>query len=208
MECGAEISNKIKMNSNCPICGEKLRLEEAELNYILPIELGGTNSADNLRYICKACSEKKGNKRELLFEYYARLMSKSNSLTQKEAMKIDYVIRNMTEADTEVLIEKISREDSSFNRLMAYYKALQKISHKDIKPDNQELRDNMQKSIQSIGDYDFLNEERVKINGNTFKYKSEFPIEDYREILGEYGEEKQEEIYSVYLDDSGRLVVY
>lgn len=204
------IKNKITMPSNCPFCGEPLSKNNAAIDHILPPNLGGKNTPDNLRYICKACNVKKSNKYNLLFEYYYRLLNNTGEIGQNKIVGMDYMLRSMSDKDLTALEEKIKEKDKTYLRLMMYANAISKIHDNKIEeePSDEELSEVMKKALNSYDNYDFNKEIREKINGNTFIFNKDFPIEKYRSILAEYGNEEQGEIYSVYVDDKGRLVVY
>jgi hypothetical protein len=51
-----------KQNGMCNICGEKITIEEAEADHIIPWSKGGTTTNDNLQILCRSCNRKKSNK--------------------------------------------------------------------------------------------------------------------------------------------------
>jgi hypothetical protein len=60
-------------NATCIYCDNKLTLENATADHIIPISEGGNNAQVNLVVCCKDCNNERGN---LDFRYY---MSKKNS---------------------------------------------------------------------------------------------------------------------------------
>ena len=52
----------------CPICTVPLNWEQgqqpnsAEVDHIIPHSLGGTDTAENLRVICRSCNQSRGNR--------------------------------------------------------------------------------------------------------------------------------------------------
>ena len=46
MQLFEEVRKKLKMPSYCPLCGKTLIVEEAAIDHIIPIRLGGTNDLD------------------------------------------------------------------------------------------------------------------------------------------------------------------
>ena len=207
-----ELKNLIPMPEVCPFCGTKLNSDNAEIDHIIPVSMGGKNEPDNLRYVCRRCNVTKADKHDRLFEYYLRLMNNKGMSDETSSKKVDYVLRNMSAADLGALEERVKLKDPAYNRLFAYAKAIAKINGQELplemQPSNDELADIMNSTMKAYEKYDVESEERIEINGNTFTYKKGFPIDQYAEILASYGEDEQDEIYSVYLDDEGRLVVY
>ncbi|WP_044959741.1 HNH endonuclease signature motif containing protein [Butyrivibrio sp. WCD2001] len=207
-----EIRKKIPMPTHCPFCGELLTPDNAELDHIIPPRLGGKTEEKNMRYLCRECNRRKANKYNVIFEYYYRLMQNKGMTDESLGKKIDYALRDMSVEDMDNLEKRLESKDPSFKRLFAYYKALSSYFNKDLpqeaQPQNDEIAEKMASVIKAYDNYDIDSEERVEINGNIFKYKKDFPIDQYKEILAEYGEEEQDEVYSVYLDEEGRLVVY
>lgn len=207
-----ELKKLVTMPQNCPFCGTKLSVDNAELDHIIPKSMGGEDTPENMRYVCAKCNRIKANRYNRLFEYYVRLMQNKGLADKTSSKKIDYVLRNMSAQEMDILIERVESKDKSYKRLMAYVQALSKLKDKsipkDAQPNNDELAEVMNSTLKAYEKYDVDCEERVEINGNTFIYKSGFPIDQYREELASYGEDEQDEIYSVYLDDEGRLVVY
>ena len=55
-----DVRKKILRNDSCcVICGSKKRLN---IDHIVPISKGGTNSMDNVQILCFSCNRKKSNK--------------------------------------------------------------------------------------------------------------------------------------------------
>jgi hypothetical protein len=49
-------------NYICQYCGREINEIELEVDHILPISKGGTNSPSNLQTLCVKCNQQKGNK--------------------------------------------------------------------------------------------------------------------------------------------------
>jgi len=45
----------------CYLCGETLTLKTATLDHVIPRSKGGVNHADNIRFCCESCNNKKQN---------------------------------------------------------------------------------------------------------------------------------------------------
>jgi len=203
----SEFRKKVPMPKMCPFCGRQLTEDNSEVDHIVPLRLGGTDDISNMRYLCKACNARKSDKYNHLYEYYYRLMKNKGQMDEKSGKTLDYVLSNMSQKDIDALDKRVSQKDPAYNRLLAYATAFAKLSSND-EPNNVELADVMSTSLKAYDNYDVDEEKRIEINGNYFIYKEGFPIEDYRDILASYGEEEKDEVYSVYLDAEGRLVVY
>ncbi len=207
-----ELKKMIQMPEVCPFCGTKLNEDNAEIDHIIPKTMGGKDEPDNMRYVCRKCNITKADKYNHLFEYYLRLMNNKGMADDSSSKKIDYVLRNMTAEDLSALEERVSKKDAAYSRLLAYAKAFSKLSGQNIpvdaQPESDELAEIMNSTLKAYEKYNVDSEERIEINGNTFTYKKGFPIDQYIDELASYGEDEQDEIYSVYLDDEGRLVVY
>lgn len=48
-------------NAKCLYCNDKLTIENATTDHIIPISTGGNNSQVNLIVCCKSCNEERGN---------------------------------------------------------------------------------------------------------------------------------------------------
>lgn len=197
-------------SDTCPFCGIQLTKDNSEIDHIIPKSMGGTDEYNNLRLLCRKCNATKADKHDRLFEYYARLMKNKGITDDDASKKIDYMLRNMSERDLNALNDRVEKMDPAYKRLIAYATLMSKFQTEktasDIEPSNDELAKNMESSLKSFANYDIDNEKRIQINGNTFLYEKDFPIEEYRETLSAIGEEEQNEIFTVYLDD-GKLVV-
>ena len=206
-----ELRKAIPMPSHCPLCGKPLTEDNSALDHILPPRLGGKMEPDNVRYVCRACNARKADKYDHIYEYYYRLM-KNKGVPEKDlAKKIDFALNSYSNNELNDLEKRIESMDPFYRRISAYATAIQKIMNgnkEEEEPSNEELAQNMMKTIAAYDKYDYSSEVREEINGNTFVFKKDFPIDQYRDELAEYGEEIQDEIYSVYIDEQGRLVVY
>ena len=55
-------NNLLKVCSGrCAYCGKKINLFNMQVDYVLPIQLGGTKTTDNALPACRECKEKKGS---------------------------------------------------------------------------------------------------------------------------------------------------
>lgn len=218
-----ELRNQMPKPEKCAICGKKISEVDAELDHIVPQKLGGTDAIDNLRWVCQQCNRLKSDRYSRLQEYYIRLMQSKGMYSKASGAKISHILQDMSSRDLEHLEERVSLEDRQYRRINAYYDALSKLQAKGnmvaeeqaiynkdfpITPESDVLANEMQSTVKAYDNYDIDSENRIMINGNTFVYESDFPIEAYREDLAAYGEDEQGETYSVYLDNEGRLVVY
>lgn len=48
-------------SGRCAYCGKKINLFNMQVDYVLPIQLGGTKTTDNALPACRECKEKKGD---------------------------------------------------------------------------------------------------------------------------------------------------
>lgn len=48
-------------SGRCAYCGKKINLFNMQVDYVLPIQLGGTKTTDNALPACRECKEKKGS---------------------------------------------------------------------------------------------------------------------------------------------------
>ncbi len=200
-----KLREQIQMPKFCPFCGEPLSEDNSELDHIVPPRLGGTDTPDNMRYVCKRCNSRKSDKYDRLFEYYYRLMSVKRGDDENLGKNLDSVLRNLNNEDMDVHYKEISPNEQTVKRLMLY---ASKINEFTKKAEVQRQINNMEISLDALKEHDEDDEIREKINGNTFTYKKSFPIDNYREILERYGDEEHDAYYYVYEDDQGRLVVY
>lgn len=66
----------IEQNGHCYFCAQTVRREDWTLEHLLPLVLGGTNAAENLKGTCSACNNAKGAMTEEEFlesSYFRRL---------------------------------------------------------------------------------------------------------------------------------------
>ena len=206
-----DFRKQVPIPETCPICGKKLTPENAAVDHIIPPRLGGTDDYENLRYVCKQCNARKSDNYNALLEYYIRLMNVKGKSDEDSSLKIEYLLRNTSRKDLDAFADRVESMDPAFRRLSAYAAAIAKMHGKELElpePTSDELAESMAKRLKAYSDYNFKDELRKEINGNIFTYKSDFPIDSYTEILASYGEEETGEVYSVYLDEEGRLVVY
>lgn len=212
MEMDYERKKQVKMTEKCPFCGKVLCADNAVIDYIVPMSMGGTCTIENLRYLCRECNIRKGDKYDALFEYYVRLMNAKGLSDETTSKRVDYFLRNMSENDMILMIEQVKNRDATSRRLAHYAKAFSKMQNEARRemsePSSDELAEMMNGILRSYDNYDIESELREEISGNIFIFQQDFPIEQYRDVLATYGEEKQGEIYSIYLDEDGRLVVY
>lgn len=47
-------------NQTCQICGRPLKVDEIEIDHVIPYSLGGPTDESNLRVVCRSCNRKKG----------------------------------------------------------------------------------------------------------------------------------------------------
>ena len=77
-----------------------------------------------------------------------------------------------------------------------------------VKAYEEKMGDLMRRSLVGLNKYDFESEEREFINGCTFIFKKNFPIEQYREQLQAYAEAEEKGYYSVFVDENGKVIIY
>lgn len=50
-----------RADGHCQLCGERILLNQMTLDHIVPLSMGGIDSAENLQCTCKACNRFKDN---------------------------------------------------------------------------------------------------------------------------------------------------
>lgn len=151
-----------------------------------------------------------GTKKRLI-AYYDLLAKKEGNPKSAEMMKqlVDY----LDEEETKLLEVKLSNNDSFYKRMAAYASTLAPMMVKEetipynLDPQRKNTAPMTELSA-SAGRYDYKQEIREEINGNTFIFKKSFPIDKFRDELNELGEEDKGNMWYVQLDDEGRLVIY
>ena len=206
----------IEMPKACPICGRPLNKNNAAIDHIVPIRLGGTGNDSNLRYICNECNINKADHFNPILEYYLLLLRTGKDYDSQLGAKIDYVLRSMPEEDRGKLKEKIEAVSHSYSFKQSIYDFSE--SDYSLVAENAELSaelsyeekmgDLMRRSLVGLNKYDFESEEREFINGCTFIFKKNFPIEQYREQLQAYAEAEEKGYYSVFVDENGKVIIY
>lgn len=134
---------------------------------------------------------------ERLLAYYTRIMDTSGKEYNKQQMA--EIIKRISSEDAKIILDA---DDASLNqatRLLAYATKLNEYQKKKA--------EDMEKLLDSVGDYNFAKERHIEINGNTFTYTDDFPIDNYIDELSKVGDTEQGEEYSVQLMD-GKLVIY
>ncbi|MGI0024350.1 MAG: HNH endonuclease [Nitrososphaera sp.] len=53
------IRKQTRIQSVCPYCGTRLRIEEAHADHIYPVKKGGLSTLENMVYVCHSCNGKK-----------------------------------------------------------------------------------------------------------------------------------------------------
>ena len=206
-----KFKQQVPMPENCPFCGRRLTPQNAEIDHIIPVRLGGKSEPDNLRYVCRECNVSKADKYDPLLEYYIILMEKMGKTDDETKRKIEYLLRNASDKDLTELVERVKRIDPTLRRYMAYYTAfldIQKTEQETPELKRDMIAESMEERLKDYANYDYKNELRKEINGNIFNYERGFPIEEYADVLSSFGKEEKGEVYSVYLDEDGELVVY
>ena len=85
-----------KYNFTCIYCGSK---EKLEIDHIIPLSSKGTNEADNLQVLCKACNISKSayktisEKRKRKIEFYSHIRQSCSHLTSKKRVSMAEIAR-------------------------------------------------------------------------------------------------------------------
>lgn len=208
MNLYVKFRKQVPMPETCPFCGRKLTSENAEIDHIIPMYLGGTNDFDNLRYLCMTCHRRKADKYSPLLAYFIKLMKAKGCSDNNSSEVIEYLLRNATVKDLEDLCKRVESKDPAFKAYADDFEKMLRVRGGIPEPSSDELAELMLEIVKEYENYNFKNELRKEINGNIFSYTKDFPIEKYTDVLASYGEEETGEVYSVYLDEEGELVVY
>ena len=143
--------------------------------------------------------------------YYELLARKESNPSAADTMK--KLVGNLSDEDAAVLEEKLARNDSFYNRMMAYASSLSTMMvgeppvpyGLDVQGKNAKAMNELDSAFSGYDENQDLSE---IINGNTFTFKKLFPIDQYRQQLEEIGNEETGNQWYVKLDDEGRLVIY
>lgn len=207
----------IRMNKNCPICGKTLNAENTVIDRIVPVRLGGADDSWNLRYICRECNARKADNFNPLLEYYLLQMQDQSKDDPQLGLKIDHILRNMTEEDRKALLEQIKSEQCTYQYIsepknqpdinVDYMYVAE--GHPVLFEKTRDRADAIERSLAALKHYnDLLSEVREQINDCIFVFDKEFPVDQYRELLEAYAGGRAGEVFSVYLDEDGKVVIY
>ncbi len=203
----SELRNMLPRPDRCQICGCPIDENDSELDHIVPQKIGGDlNDPKNYRYVCRKCNVTKSDKFDFLFEYMYLLKHPEHGYDLEDGKCIDYFLRKLTSEELNLLKNRLDDSDKMDNQPMTYGYSMFFTAPRESEKDK--LLTAINELSTAYQSYDYSQECSRKINGNTFVYQKDFPIGQYEEILAEYGHEVRDEIYSVYVDDEGRLVVY
>ena len=155
-------------------------------------------------------------------ELKTRLMAYANAIignkkicdNQEETMK--RIVERQPEIVFEALgmdIEVEEKDPKQEERLLKYYEMVSK-TPLDIEKIRSSARieayaKQMESVIKSYAKYDYSKEGRIEVNGNTFTYnKDKFDPTPYMDEMAKMGESVQGDIFSISLDEDGKVVIY
>lgn len=155
-------------------------------------------------------------------ELTTRLMAYANAIignkkicdNQEETMK--RIVERQPEIVFEALgmdIEVEEKDPKQEERLLKYYEMVSK-TPLDINKIRGSARieayaKQMESVIKSYAKYDYSKEGRIEVNGNTFTYnKDKFDPAPYMDEMAKMGESVQGDIFSISLDEDGKVVIY
>ena len=134
------------------------------------------------------------NMKERLLKYYTEITKPENS------NRIDILLDSISDQYGALIEQHVFSNNDAATRIAAYAEAITEYQR-------QKDAENMNKVLDTIGDYDLSLQKRKTLNGNEFIYEPDFPIESYMEELEKMGDYEQGQMYSVFLED-GKLVIY
>jgi hypothetical protein len=127
-----------------------------------------------------------------LMAYYTRLLG-GKKLCDNQDETVKRIILTQSDIAFDTLDEKtVSASDipKTNGRLAAYAKALKSV-------------------VKAYENYDYSKEGKIEVNGNTFTYNKErFDPSLYMEDMIRMGESVKGEIFSISLDEDGKVVIY
>lgn len=132
----------------------------------------------------------------------------------------DETVKRIVERQPEIVLEalgiSVEPEDGDSKqgeRILKYYELITK-TPVDIKKIRSSERveayaKQMESVIKSYAKYDYSKEGRIEVNGNTFTYnKDKFDPAPYMDEMAKMGESVKGDIFSISLDEDGKVVIY
>ena len=72
----------------CKMCGRVRTLDDLEVDHIIPVSLGGSDTLDNKQLLCSKCNREKGNAIKIkskLVRIKPRIVEKKDSTSKKKS---------------------------------------------------------------------------------------------------------------------------
>jgi 5-methylcytosine-specific restriction endonuclease McrA len=72
----------------CKMCGRVRTLDDLEVDHIIPVSLGGSDTLDNKQLLCSKCNREKGNAIKIkgkLVRIKPRIVEKKGSISKKRS---------------------------------------------------------------------------------------------------------------------------
>lgn len=147
---------------------------------------------------------------------YANAIIGNKKICDNQAETIKRIVERQPEIVFEAIgidVESKKTESDPKNRLMKYYELLNKVPADAAKIRQTDritaYARQMESVIKAYAKYDYSKEGSIEVNGNTFTYnKDKFDPSPYMDELAKMGETVQGDIFSVSLDEDGKVVIY
>ena len=70
----------LKKYEICLYCSEKIQIDDYSPDHILPLDRGGSNTIDNIQFICIGCNRMKGNLTDEEFKWFLSFLKQNNEV--------------------------------------------------------------------------------------------------------------------------------
>ncbi len=147
---------------------------------------------------------------------YANAIIGNKKICDNQAETMKRIVENQPEIIFEAMgidIEPKQAESDPKKRIMKYYELLNKVPVESAKIRQTDRISAYAKQIESIikaySKYDYSKEGKIEVNGNTFTYnKDKLDPSKYIDEMAKMGESVKGDLFSVSLDEDGKVVIY
>ena len=79
-----------KREGNCYVCPKLIKIEDFHCGHVISVNMGGSNSIDNLKPICSTCNLSMGtrNLEDFKKEYFSKSNKKTNNIQKKDTRNL------------------------------------------------------------------------------------------------------------------------